>query len=619
MANVRTLLAMFVLMLTTLYAQQPLQPGEKPPTLKIDRFSIINDQHVPRIQAAQYLIFDSLVNAYSYFSMRQQPLWYDPDGNMLVTIKRGALNGNEIYFRYSGDTGKTWSDPYGPIELPGSVPRYPSIVSTILPSPTVPDTVFVYIFPIVVNNAFGQAQLGMAIAGVHSTQQLPGIENDQGQLYSLSTSSKLKIFGDGEFAIIVQELFPPANAPTSENNALGVILFDIFNEEPIAFIPPAWASTNFRDPGQPGFRTSTIVDIDLDDQGNLYLGAFGSFIASGNPNRSYPGVSQSTDGGETWSEFDIFPSALLEEYALENGADPDSTFFNFTSKGFVVTGEGEYSFVLNCFEVNATKQNPLRHLVEVSKQNGQWTIRKVADISGFIVAYQDTENNQTNNEVQLSRTPDRQFLLAKWLEFFVYTSQNDLNGDGITPDTVVTTDVLVSYRHVSDTRWSEPINVTESLLLDRITHIPFYLPPGLTNIPLLNVITIPDPNTEVTPLDQLVTAQRILLRSQWVTMSWFSLGVNSVENSEAPAEENVHFTANLLGNDRLWVSISAAEPSLAAVDLYAISGQHIAQILPRTVVQQKELLYDLRNLPSGAYLVRFSTPNGTATKMILKY
>jgi len=557
----------------------------------------------------QYAIFDSLVNAYSYFSWRQQPFWYDPNFDFLVTIKRGDLNGNEIYYRYSGDRGESWGSPIGPIQLSGSIPRYPSIASAILADGSISDTLFVYFFPVVVNNSWGTIQTGIAVGSVFATQELNGITSNNGQLYPISTSSKMRIFGGGEMAAIVVQLFPPNGAPTSENNALGLLLVDIFNEEITAVLPPQWASTVFLDPGNPNSRTSTMVGIDSDPEGNLYFGAFGVF-ANAPVLKAVPAVSKSTDGGETWSDFDIFPWAVLEEYLLEEGADPDSSFISFGSKDFTVTGLDQYSFIVQCFEVNANKQQSnqpeLRRLLEITKENGEWQVRTVADISGFVIRYEDTDFNQMDSEVQVARTPDGSTIMAKWVDFVGYISQNDFDGDGNAPDTVFTTDVFAAFRSANAATWSDPINVTQSLLLDRITHIAPFLPSDLQNIPLLNVISVPESN-ETTPQAQVITAQQQLLRKQWVTITHFALTPTSVgESSTMELSSTPELRATIRPDQQIkplppgmlrFFPISVTEhtfPWVTAFDPFDDSGK---LLLPTTVGhKQQKRKSGVRNL-----------------------
>jgi hypothetical protein len=80
--------------------------------------------------AIQYFIFDSLVNAFSYYSWQQQPLWWDPTADVLLTVKRGATNGNQLFYRYSTNRGQSWTQPVLLFDAAATggqqLPRYPS-------------------------------------------------------------------------------------------------------------------------------------------------------------------------------------------------------------------------------------------------------------------------------------------------------------------------------------------------------------------------------------------------------------------------------------------------------------------------------------------------------------
>jgi hypothetical protein len=85
------------------------------------------------------VIIDTLYNAYSFNATYVNPIDYDPISNTVALVYRGTNNpatssvntGNEIFLRYSGDNGKTWSEKLGPM-LNESVAnmkygRYPSV------------------------------------------------------------------------------------------------------------------------------------------------------------------------------------------------------------------------------------------------------------------------------------------------------------------------------------------------------------------------------------------------------------------------------------------------------------------------------------------------------------
>ena len=158
------------------------------------------------------------------------------------------------------------------------------------------------------------------------------------------------------------------------------------------------------------------------------------------------------------------------------------------------------------------------------------------------------------------------------------------------------------------------------MLLDRITHIAALLPPDLQNIPLLNVISVPEPN-ETTPAAQAITAQQQLLRKQWVTISHFALTPTSVDEPEVPGTLlNPELSASIRPDQRLWISVRMPQPAPVTLDLYSLTGQHIARIFDGNVAGYRELMYNVQSLPPGAYLLRLQTNGQTeAAKVVVKY
>ena len=94
-----------------------------------------------------FWLLDSLGNAYSYFSDRQQPFVYHLASGTLVTIKRGAIDIRDpnhinyqgtnhldnLFFRSSDDWGRTWAEPVllfnckSSLEPTNDRARYPSV------------------------------------------------------------------------------------------------------------------------------------------------------------------------------------------------------------------------------------------------------------------------------------------------------------------------------------------------------------------------------------------------------------------------------------------------------------------------------------------------------------
>ncbi|HVZ38089.1 MAG TPA: hypothetical protein VHI13_02345 [Candidatus Kapabacteria bacterium] len=317
------------------------------------------------------------------------------------------------------------------------------------------DRLYHFTFPVVNNDAFGttfQGFLDGDLNPLSSAEANTGV-NSGGTTVTWSTESKTVFSSDGNVAVTIGDM--------SANN-IGIRRYDLSSGTLSADIPPQFEASNYSDPGTPDSRTSLIVGIGRNgSEQKIYAGIMSRFPASDaeGGTRPYPAVTVSTDNGVTWSSLDILPVSVVRAYATANGANPDSTLFPYNqAQDVFVTGTDEYSFIMNMFEVNAdrTDGNELRQLVEVYHNSNGWGIRKIADISGIIftfdpIAPATTRANQVANEAHVSVTADGKFYLVKWVEIVNIMMDQDINGDGNTPDTLQTSDVFVTGRPSTST------------------------------------------------------------------------------------------------------------------------------------------------------------------------
>ncbi|MEO5928302.1 MAG: T9SS type A sorting domain-containing protein [Candidatus Kapaibacterium sp.] len=466
---------------------------------------------------AQYRILDSLINAFSYYTGDQEPLVYDGASGILATIKRGAVTGasDKLYLRTSTDMGMTWSNPTQIYDGAQGNARYPSLV--ILPSTSTNPKEINYFFtaPMVEADQFGKFVSGLVDAdkNVVATVASEGINGE-----TWSTGSRNVVTNDKKMLLTVGEL---------SGNNLGVRIFDLGSAEISEKIPTQWDGTHFSDPGTPTSRTAVSVGIGQDNADAIYYGILSRFpAADGLPSgiQPYLAVSKSTDKGATWSDFDVIPRKVMEDYATANNMVPENVRFGYNeAQDFAVTGTNSYSFLADLNEIAGTTLTA-SHLVEAYHNNGGWHMRKVSDITGstLLVISDEADTtgpSQVGNEVQLARTADGSKLIAKWTDLVSYSFNGDIDGDEISPDTLTTTDVFMAIRSIAKDTWSANLNTTNSPIFDRVTWIPRVLPNDLSNIPLLTLQRNLADTTYATPKDSLFLIQRDVFRSQWVTLS----------------------------------------------------------------------------------------------------
>ncbi len=266
----------------------------------------------------------------------------------------------------------------------------------------------------------------------------------------------------------------------------------------------------------------------------------------------YPAVAKSTDGGYTFTKFERLPTEVLNNFVLSVSPeqyklnDLSYDFSAYQELDFVVYGADKMSFIGRFYVVSTAESIYLYNsLVEVTKDGSTWSIKPVENmlsavfnsqlsqyqLSTYSVDYFSVYTNTATNgellgqkypvildntprehEVQISKTKDGQYLVAKWLDFNYdpnkpvegYESYKNYEGSAIKGkpvdylyqdrdgnyqaaqvDEFLTTNVFVRYRKVTENTWSAPMNITK---LDRSYILHSYMPkiiPDIEHIPLL--------------------------------------------------------------------------------------------------------------------------------------
>lgn len=652
-------IAAVLLASATVMAQQFLRPGGESQLLLLSNEPVVErgghglDWSKLRVDATlsggkvpaaiQYFIFDSLVNAFSYYSWQQQPLWWDPTADVLLTVKRGATNGNQLFYRYSTNRGQSWTQPVLLFDAAATggqqFPRYPSgyLVNPNNSVTTPEDLLLVFASPVTSGTGWVGFRDGFTYLGPGGTPQSffnSGVTIGQYQ-YTWSTDSRITANTAGDGAYVLGALVAPSGVPTSEQNYIGLRIHDFFTA-PLGYVPDEWASTVFADPGQPGYRANVPIGIARDAQGNLVVAVFGRFAASDDPSVPTVGFWSSSDDGSSWRGPNfVQPSAILA-YAQGQGMTPGTISIPFglstqaggwvaVPKSFAAYGNGRVSIAFQVFEFDNAKApfNPdptappaLAQLVEASWDGTAWQLRRIADRSFLTLVFNplnpgDPASTQVGNELQLCVTANGRYLLAKWIEGTIYIAQQDINGDGVAPDTFLTTDVYVAVRELPNGEWSEPLNVTQTPIWDRLAWLPPILPSNLQNIPLLTVKADIDTNTYRTLLERLVNSQLDIANKQYVTISQFSIeGVSVRELPQPAAELRVRVTPQPVRRTAV-VTVEAPVPTTARLELYSVAGTRVATLWEGSLSQGLQTLaVPMPTVAAGAYVLRMWTGTG---------
>ncbi|MDQ1266486.1 MAG: Por Secre tail protein [Bacteroidota bacterium] len=598
-------------------------------------------------QVIEFTAFDSLANAYSFFSDRQNPYIYHYPSNTLVVIKRGYVDidaspsypgtdtKNNLFIRTSTDLGSTWSTPIllynAKTDAPRQGARYPSVFPFMYDN----ELTFVFTSPVTDNNGWQGF-----VDGIYY-QQTPalGFSNNatlsvNDLSYGWGTDAKIiggETSGNEPFGLAVGGLMPPggnrdmdADNFYEDNSNLANRYTTQFGDWPTT-IPIEWASNNFWPIENTGTsdstRNSVIVGLKYGPNEDIYFAAFGNFQKGEVNGRPVPAVSISNDQGVTWSEFDIFGFNTAKAYITQQGFNPDSAYFSYGSKGFSVLDNGDFSFVSTLYDARDTANVPydqqMHQIVEVYKEGGVWGIRKVADISGYTVRYLDKNNVASNNqmdiELQLARSVDGKTLVAKWVDF-VDTVINDVPMDRYTLD------IFLSARNVgTGGAWKDKMNATQSIIYDRTTWLPDYVPNKvsdmITGLPILKTFSIPKPGDE-SDFTQAQTTQRQLEEPQYVMIGGVDIPVGVEENSPAQNNSVDGFYPNPAGLETEFV-FNIGQSGNAVIELYNTMGQKMMTLHNGFLSEGiHSINLNTANLPVGAYYCTVASNGEKLTKAL---
>ncbi len=583
----------------------------------------------------EFYILDSLANAYSYFTESQQPFVYIPSFNQLITIKRGYWdhdrfqwytgdnNKNNLFIRYSTDWGKNWTEPELVYKVnPGLYgnwwARYPSIYAF----QYLDDIAYVFTSPATNGSGWVGFINGLYYQGT-SFPTFSGLFTwKDGNNYNWGGTDSRILGGvdseDNPYTIAVGSIMIEGGLPLTLTSHLGYRYTTDFDTwEPV--IPEQWQASVFRtpsstDPTADSLRTSVIAGFKFGTDGKMYLGAYANF-ANSQLNRFTFGVSVSEDLGKTWSDFEIMPPEILDNYLADYGLNIDLVTWQVPQ--FVPFDQNNYSFMTAIFE-DTTKtlrlwDNALHQLIEVYKENGVWGVRKVADISGFVLAYLPSgTSNQMGEEAQLSRTVDGTKLVAKWVDFTNVVINDTLYRFH---------DIFVAVREVGDQRWSVGKNITSSPDFDRITWIPDLLPNDLKDVPIIKLVSIPIPGQD--PAEAAFRQRTLDTVPQYVVIGYFNaddiIGIYGSVDSETQSDNRFE-VKNLYPtpcSEKIWVEFSSDDDVDLTIDVYNILGEKIKTAFSEKIVSTDRFVQiSVADLPVGNYLVLFKTKSQTITKSI---
>ncbi len=427
----------------------------RPAPLAIDdgiaRASTGNGQYIPGLDnplVLNWVLVDSMANAFGPANDQVKPLAYDQASNTLVLIHRGAPpygTSGQLWYNVSRNNGVSW---YRAGELSGGTPqslRYPSCtISNPAGTADTSQLLFVWAAPNLINGgAFGQITYGVdfplgAGAGIATVDPATNDLTAALSIWSYPNSDWVN-WASSRLASGI----PNDHLTWRTNDYLTVI----------RQTPPHWRDTI------PYFINSLGFVVGKATNQGGYFAVNGLFYPDSLANAFNVGYSRTTDNGATWGPW-IRPqpdwgiaTGLGAAYDLYDFAQPPGGTVDYNAD-MVIDANGMAHFFYPVADTPATDQQQ-RHLLEVYQTPTGWEAKFIKrNLARQTVLYypSPTQGNlsQTNHSIQASISSDGQLMTFVWLEAASLSPNDTLP------------EIWFSYRRITDPSWSTPINISQT-------------------------------------------------------------------------------------------------------------------------------------------------------------
>lgn len=601
-------------------------------------------------QKVNYKIIDFVDDANFSFNYGVTPFVYDPISNSMIIVlshryvpENAERFSDSLYLLYSNNDGGSWNKKL--LQLSTGVLYMNSSLATVNPG----------------NESYNFNDLDHFVVSRYMPYN--PLENNysaDGSYYLYKLGDDIQSWNSDKLPTSTQQWgFSKLASFSSPNSQMayryGVLTpnegyqyghygfgsFDFLTEGDNNTIPTAWDITKYRPSEHIGSSYNNKMYLDTDEDGVIYAAVSNMF--ANDPDNRTVGISRSADNGNTWLEFEKMPISLLDNYcASETESGAYGVLIAYEEDGFAVTGEDEFSYVCKVRILNSARNAIIgQHLIEMYKQNETWGIRKVADYGWFseqgfsyspLVVFDHNPDRNSNTfmdsldensrgmEIQLSKTADGQYIIAKWLDWNVDrpidVNYKLLNGENI--GSLYTTDIYMAYRRVDEDQWSAARNVTDDDFYNKLTFIPSVVP-SINNIPLLSLHTVEITNTQYPRygyppiLNQMLVDQNV---PQYIAYSNVS-DLLGVEN-ESPVKNfalNDVYPNPVTSNAE--ISFTLDKPAISKLELYNSLGERVLLLQEGFLSSGTHAVnVNTSNLTSGVYYYTLTVEGKTATKIL---
>ena len=383
---------------------------------------------------------DTMQNTYGTALSSINPLAYDPFSNVVALVHRASTtygsSSGELWYNISTNRGGDWSRT--PIALNYGFQKYarfPSMAISNVMNSTIIHTTGIFSWAELYNGAFGRVGFG---ADQPLGAGTPLYSYDYGRLYSSQVPC---------WTITGTEWLCWASDNQSDASIKFFRTADFVSIDTVT--PPAWSSSVFQNNGNQLGGGASALD------GTLYFGVVGSFLPPDtmHPIVSgwFPGVSRSTDHGTTWEAFEVVDFRQIPELSAF-----DRLYDYLKSNSFVdyhcdihVDKYGQPHLLISLTDTLEHGNSGTNALVEIYKTpGGKWDGKVIySGIPDYAYRLTGPALGQMGPSGYLAMDKTRNIMVAQWV--------TPVEDDSIC-------DILISWRMVDDTRWSAPINITNT-------------------------------------------------------------------------------------------------------------------------------------------------------------
>lgn len=485
----------------------------------------------------------------------------------------------------------------------------------------------------------------------NNTAKFPYPESNQ--MVTFTKGGKNYVVGIGQSINYTDDDIPE----TEDRTRYSLFTFNFEDGDFVAnTFPSSLASSNFGsfNPQDNSSGYNSTPNIDVDEEGTLYYGVC-NLLLEDNTLRSTI-VTKSTDLGKTWSDVKNIniPLSQLKEYAASKFADTPTDvttagiLSHYEQAGFCVYGKNKFSFLIKLQSTNTTKEIAYIEIVECIYDNGVWSVKTVGELStsvpvllGQVAQAQQFSGrtklyaNTLGHEIQLSKTADGKFLVAKWIDIdtnqfttgnFTFVSGRDAASEAlITVDKLSTTDIYMSYRAIDGGNWSQPANVSKDLTFQKATKIPSIVP-SISKVP---TIFLDYSSTTLAAADSAIAKGPTWMRGMFIDgynhpqklqyYTFDATGASSVKD-ENPTTTGQFQLNPVFPNPATGVSeitFSMNKPGMAKLALINQVGQVVKVIYEGQLSEGlKAVTVNTDELAAGVYYYTLTVGDNSATKVL---